>query len=141
MQIERAPRNTRSVSLTPLIDIVFLLIVFFMLSTSFVMSESLELSMPEVEEAKAAKPSTPSKPIQLIIRDANTIQVGNRLMSNRELDSAMFRLLGNNPDASILILSTPEVTVQELVAVMDIVYLSGGRNVQIDDLPIREGVL
>lgn len=135
MQIARQPRRTKGVSLTPLIDVVFLLIVFFMLSTSFVMSESLELSMPELANAT---PATPKKPLTLIIRGDNEIQVGNKLLSHSQLDNALFNILGRDPMTSILILSTPTITVQELVSVMDMVYLGGGRNVQIDALNVRQ---
>ena len=131
MQIVRQPRRTKGVSLTPLIDVVFLLIVFFMLSTSFVMSESLELSMPET--AGEAAP-TPSKPLNLIIRGSDQIQIGKHMLSRAQLDTHLFNVLERDPMTQILILSTPDINVQELVSVMDIVYLSGGRNVQIDAL-------
>lgn len=137
MQIDRAPRRTKGVSLTPLIDVVFLLIVFFMLSTSFVMSESLELSMPP-SDGPAPTPIK-AKDLQLIIRDGETIQVGNQLLNLKQLDNYMFETLSRAPMTKILILSTPKVSVQELVSVMDIVYLGGGQNVQIDDLKLPAG--
>lgn len=137
MQIVRTPRRTKGVSLTPLIDVVFLLIVFFMLSTSFVMSESLELAMPP-SDAPAATPAK-SRDLQLIIRDGKTIQVRDKLLNLKQLDNYMFEVLSRDPMTKILILSTPAVNVQELVSVMDIVYLGGGRNVQIDDLKLPAG--
>lgn len=128
MQFERRQRRARAVNLTPLIDVVFLLIVFFMLSTSFVMSESLELSLPS---GKAA--SVDSKEVmQMLVRQDGTILHDNQGYTLEELDVLLMSMLGSNPDQKILLLSGRDVNVQQLVSVMDLVYLNGGRNVQID---------
>ncbi len=128
MQFERQQRRARAVNLTPLIDVVFLLIVFFMLSTSFVMSESLELSLPS---GKAA-PIDSKEVMQMLVRQDGTILHDSQSYTLEELDALLMSMLGSNPDQKILLLSGRDVNVQQLVSVMDLVYLNGGRNVQID---------
>ncbi|MBN66174.1 MAG: hypothetical protein CMM94_01215 [Rickettsiales bacterium] len=129
MELERQERRTQQIPLTPLIDVVFLLIVFFMLSTNFVMSESLELSLPSGQK----KVTNPDDVLRILITNDNRLRVGDSFMGYGELDAFLFDTVAEDPDTKILILSAEKVNVQQLVKVMDIVYLSGGRNVQIDD--------
>ncbi len=128
MQFARRTRKSHSISLTPLIDVMFCLVLFFMVSTSFVLSESLELSLPSGKPAAEA----PSDVMQLLVRQDGTIVSGKASYSITQLDTVLMNTLGENPDQKILLLSGQDVTVQQLVSVMDLVYLNGGRNVQID---------
>lgn len=128
VDIVRGRRTKRTVNLTPLIDVVFLLIVFFMLSTSFVMSESLELTLPGDGKAKAVT----SDVMRLYVLPDGAAQVEAARYDMDALDSMLTKRLAANPDQKILILSSKGVDVQQLVTVMDLVYLNGGRNVQMD---------
>lgn len=130
VDIVRTRRPNRSVNLTPLIDVVFLLIVFFMLSTSFVMSESMELSLPGDKKVAKVLPDV----MRLYVLPHGKAQIDRKQYSMDELDGVLVERLAANPDQKILILSSKEVVVQELVTVMDLVYLNGGRNVQIDEV-------
>jgi len=53
VEFEGLQRNRKIPSLTPLIDIVFLLLVFFMLTAHFVKDEALDISLPEADSATA----------------------------------------------------------------------------------------
>ncbi|MBM3617931.1 MAG: biopolymer transporter ExbD, partial [Alphaproteobacteria bacterium] len=52
MHFERIAGNRRPIGLTSLIDVVFILLFFFMLTTSFVRTESMELTFPRSAEVK-----------------------------------------------------------------------------------------
>ncbi|MAR57132.1 MAG: biopolymer transporter ExbD [Rickettsiales bacterium] len=130
--IERERRRTQAVNLTPLIDVVFLLIVFFMLSTTFTVSESLELGLPSDQKGAASA--------DLNVEVFRVISDGAIVRNNERLDLQTFEQyihaqLEESPDKNLLILSSPDVSVQQLVTVLDIVYQQGGRNVQIDHAP------
>lgn len=128
MHIEREPRRSRAVNLTPLIDVVFLLIVFFMLSTSFVVSESLELNIP------SSGPSTdPGEDIWVLyVQEDGQVRSGNDHYSVSELDQQVRRKLSANPEQKMLVLAGAKTSVQQLVSVLDVIYVNGGRKVQID---------
>lgn len=129
MQFERSTKKPRQIGLTPLIDVVFLLIIFFMLSTSFVKTESMELSFPSGQEVK----STPQTAIRVFVHDDNRLFLDNKEMSADALKAQLRLLLFKDPDRSILLLSGDNVSVQRLVSIMDDIYLMGGRNVSITE--------
>lgn len=128
MQFERQSRRASQINLTPLIDVVFLLIVFFMLSTSFVMSESMELLLP----SSHAKSVTTDEVMEMRVKPDGTVLMQDRVFDMNALDREIRDVLKTHPDQKILLLSTDGVKVQELVTVMDLIYVNGGRNVQID---------
>jgi biopolymer transport protein ExbD len=128
MELERTRRKAREIDLTPLIDIVFQLVIFFMLTTSFTVSESIELSLPSV--AGNAPPA--EQFMRIAIARGGAVSVDAVPMSALDLERLLVDRFGNYPDTKIVILTTPGVSVQEMVRVMDQVYLSGGRNLQVD---------
>lgn len=130
--IERPRRKTQAVNLTPLIDVVFLLIVFFMLSTTFVVSESLELGLPD----PGKKASSPPADVMVfrVISDGAIAYEDSRL-SRSAFAEKLRHVIAEDAEQNLLIQSSPGVNVQQLVTILDIVYMKGGRNVQIDHAP------
>lgn len=128
MEFERSRKRVAEINLTALIDIVFHLMVFVMLTTSFVVAESMELSLPGAR----AKPAADSKALQIQINSDGTAMLGDRVLRLNELNVPLGRSLGTAPETPVAIFTTPGVSVQQLVAVMDVVYLVGGRNVQVN---------
>jgi len=63
MKFARRHREPAEVNLTPLIDVVFLLLIFFMVSTTFETREALELTLPTSESATPARAS----PVTLVV--------------------------------------------------------------------------
>lgn len=128
MDIPRESRRSQVVNLTPLIDVVFLLIVFFMLSTSFVVSESMELSIPE-DSARAVQAS---EVWVLRVDGQGRINDGDDTLSLKRFDAKLRKRLSADKEQKMLLLAGAETSVQQLVSVLDKIYLAGGRQVQID---------
>ncbi len=127
MVFERSFRHTRSVAMTPLIDVVFLLLIFFMLSTSFVRTESMELSLPSgIGEYFEKK-----KVVLVYVGNDGKLYIGNQHVSEGRLGRRIGQLLKDDPNRSILLLAADKVSVQKLVTVMDWIYLAGGKNVSV----------
>ena len=126
----RRRRLVQEINLTALIDIVFHLMVFVMLTTTFVVSESMELSLPS---GKASKPvAGTAKVMQIQIMSDGNMVVDQTSMNADQLNNALASRIGADPEVKIAIFTTAGVSVQQLVKVMDAVYLTGGRNVQVD---------
>ena len=131
MDFERAGRRSKEPNLTPLVDIILMLVIFFMLTTSFVISESMELSLPSGSSAPAA----PVADIMRIrIEPSGNVVVNEQLMDRTGLNQLLVTQLANKPDSKIAIFTTPGVNVQQLVSILDEVYLTGGTNVQVDKI-------
>ena len=131
MDFERRERFARHIDLTALVDIVFHLMVFFMLTTSFVVAESMELTLPSAKPITATAVA-PTEFTRIVVRPGGGLLVGNIPVTGEQLQSMLITSLAKQPNAKIVILSTPGVLVQELVAVLDMVYFAGGVNVQVD---------
>ncbi len=129
MDFQRTSRQFKEINLTALIDIVFHLMVFVMLTTSFVVAESMELSLPS---GKAAAPVPAGSVMRIQIASDGSVLVDNTRMNMEQMSTTLSQRIANNAEIKIAVLSTPGVSVQQLIAVLDAVYLTGGHNVQVD---------
>lgn len=132
MEFHRTRKKIQDINLTALIDIVFHLMIFVMLTTTFVVSESIELSLPSSQKAGSSSAASDTKIMRIHVAPGERLWVDNRPITSEDLTSLLAERLALNPDYSIAIFTMPGVTVQQLVKIMDMVYLTGGRNVQVD---------
>ncbi|MBV8938491.1 MAG: biopolymer transporter ExbD [Alphaproteobacteria bacterium] len=128
MDFPRTTKPIRSLPLIPMIDVTFILIVFFMLTTSFMKIESMELLLPS---SGAPAHKVDANFGHIVLRNDGTISFGKRTVDPRELGSTLKTLFSANPDQRIVILAADRVTLQTMVTIMDMVYLSGGKSVYI----------
>jgi biopolymer transport protein ExbD len=122
-----AVKPKRRINLTPLIDIIFLLVVFFMLTSKFVTAQILDLNVSTLQDSSGS--SNDALVITLLPDDRFAI-------SGEEFELA---LLGSKikdsikvaPAKDVVIISRDGVKVQNLVAAMDDVKAAGGLNISL----------
>ncbi|MDR5868268.1 ExbD/TolR family protein [Halomonas koreensis] len=85
MRVPRRRREAVEVNLTPLIDVVFLLLIFFMVSTTFETRQALELELPETVTGVAAEPS----PVTVVVTPAGEYRLGERTLTAGALPEAL----------------------------------------------------
>ena len=124
MEFERSSRRVITLPLTPLIDVMFILIIFFMLTTSFMRVESLELNLPSVSPQPAEK----SDVMHLFIQADGNMLLGKRRLDQQELTESLSRMFRKDPNTKMMLLTAEGVTMQQLVNVMDNIYQVGGRS-------------
>ena len=114
------PEEDVSINLTPLIDVVFLLLIFFMVSTTFDMTSQLKIRLPEASRSQVAQP--PQK-INLLIDAKGNFYVNSRELTNRKSATLKAALERSMPDGKlpIVIQSDAASPVQSLVTAMDVV--------------------
>jgi biopolymer transport protein ExbD len=132
MDFERRRRLVQEINLTALIDIVFHLMVFVMLTTTFVVSESMELSLPSAHAKTVAAPA--GNVLRIRIVSDGSVVVDDKPMAVAQLNGLLASRLAVDPESKIALFTTAGVSVQQLITVMDTVYLTGGRNVQVDKI-------
>ena len=123
MLVHRRKRARYAVQapLTSLIDIVFLLLVYFLLTTNFMVDEGIDVKLPQAE---ASKPQT---------REEITVYVdarGRAFLKNREVPlSELFKRLqeqiGTAQDRLVVIKADRAVVLNQAVAVMDVAKAAG----------------
>ncbi|MDX2112288.1 MAG: biopolymer transporter ExbD [Alphaproteobacteria bacterium] len=127
MDFVRTPRRKiRALNLTPLIDVLFILIIFFMLTTSFMRIESMELMLPSAVKQNSA--SRTDDVVRLYLSSAGEVTLGKRKLSGADLDETLQRLIVGNPDVRIMLLTADGVSMQQLVDMMDKVSLMGAKS-------------
>lgn len=125
MDFEGRARIHSHLDIAPLIDIVFLLLVFFMLTSTFLVPEAIELELPE------STTSVPSedRPIIVSLSKAGELALNGEGIKLEQLQSAIKPLIAQDIKAAITLKSDASTEVQLLLKVMDEIRASGGTNV------------
>lgn len=124
MEFKRSSRRVITLPLTPLIDVMFILIIFFMLTSSFMRVESLELNLPSV----SPKPEARTDVMHLFIQADGNMLLGKRKLDQQELAESLSRMFKKDPATKVMLLTAEGVTMQQLVNVMDNLYKAGGQS-------------
>jgi len=128
--ISTTPVEEVNINLTPLIDVVFLLLIFFMVSTTFDTTSQLKIRLPEASQNEAIKPK---QPLYLVINIEGNFFLNARELSSQKsetLSLALQRVLDGS-DRPIVIQSDAGSPVQSLVTAMDVVARLGLTQVSI----------
>lgn len=118
-------RGMRGLPLTPLIDVVFILIIFFMLTTSFMKVESLELILP----SKGGKAAERQEVVRLLLYENGEMQLAGRKLEGDTLDAELRALFAKDAATKMMVLTGDGVTMQQMVGAMDRIYAAGGQSI------------
>ena len=120
MKFRRRPRTEVSIELTPLIDVVFLLLIFFMVSTTFIRETQLDLNLPE---ATGDLQQPEDQNIVVTIAEDGTYAVNDQALVNNQLATLMRALqqqMGeNDAPKQLIITADANATHQAVVRAMD----------------------
>jgi len=117
----RRYRLRASLDLTPLVDVVLQLILFFMLSSSFVLQPGINIELPK---SKAAAPQD-KKDLVITIAPDNAIFLNSKQVAIDELEGALRRVAGDYPDGQVLIKGDTHVQLGKATEVMGICVRAG----------------
>jgi len=119
MQFRRQTREQDGVNLTPLIDVVFLLLIFFMVSTTFTKESHLELNLPEASGSQAEEqPRT----VEILINADGSYAVDGRALINKKLTtlkSALSEVSAGEYNRPLVITADATAQHQAVVRAMD----------------------
>ena len=119
MNLSPQKADEPDVNLTPMIDVVFLLLLFFMVSTSFIRESSLKVDLPEASGQAA---SDQEKAVDIIINAEGQFIINNMTlnMPNKQQLSTQLKLaVGGNADPHIIISADAKTDYQDIVTAMD----------------------
>lgn len=115
----------QQVDISPLIDMVFILLIFFMVSTTFVKDMKLDLDRPGAASAAPAS----GKSVRVFIDRHGAIHVDGQSARLWVLQSKVRELLKDNPAKSVLVVTDKNVPADRLLAVVDNCRLAGAKDV------------
>jgi len=131
MDFEGRARIHSHLDIAPLIDIVFLLLVFFMLTSTFLVPEAIELELPESSSATV----TENTPITISLNETGQLALNGEPIELGQLRTAIEPLLKQDADTPITLRSAAHTEVQQLLNVMDEIRVSGGSNIALATTP------
>jgi biopolymer transport protein ExbD len=107
--------------LTSLIDIVFMLLIYFLLTTNFMVDEGIKIKLPQ---AKAAAPQTQQEITIYVDRDGRAFLM-NKEISLNNLFSELKKMIGGQKDRLVVIKADREIILNKAVRVMDLAKTAG----------------
>lgn len=117
--------NNNQIDISPLIDMVFILLIFFMVSTTFVKDMQVDIDRPGASSSKPSK----SKSIRVFVDRNENIFVDGQQVRSWVLQGKIRDLKAGDDAASVLIVTDKGVTADKLVEVVDQCRLAGVKDV------------
>jgi biopolymer transport protein ExbD len=118
---KRRERIKVQVPLTSLIDIVFLLLIYFLLTTNFMVEEGIKIKLPQ---ARAAGPQT-EEVITIYVDEQGTAFLGTQEVSLAKLLDQLREMIGRQENKLVVIRADRKVILNKAVKVMDVAKAAG----------------
>ena len=115
------------INLTPMLDIVFIMLIFFVVTTSFVKESGIEVNRPTAQTAQRREHGN----ILIAISPNGEIWIDKHAVDIRAVRAVVERLISENPEGAVVIQGDREAQIGLLVQVMDQVRKAGITNVSI----------
>ena len=128
----RAEEEDNEINLTPMLDVVFIMLIFFIVTASFIKEAGIDVIRPDATTADKQEDAA----ILIAISSNDEIWIDRRQTDPRALRAAIERLHSENPKGSIVIQADEASTNEMLVIVMEAAKQVGVANVAIatDDI-------
>ena len=104
------------IDLTPMLDVVFIMLIFFIVTSTFVKESGVDVSRPNADTAVV----TESNSIQIGITSSNQIFMDKRQIDKRAVRANVERGLAENADAAVIIVADADSKTETLIEVMDL---------------------
>ena len=122
MKLSSPSREEPEINLTSLIDVVLLLLVFFMITTSFVRESKIGIRLPEADSSGVVE-LTESDPLTISVTAQGTYLVnGRQLLDNRPetLESAIRVITEGQPGGRVTVSADAQASHQSVITAMDV---------------------
>jgi len=119
VKFRRQQREEVGINLTPLIDVVFLLLIFFMVSTTFTRETQLSIDLPE---ARGSAREITDQQVEILVDEAGNYRVnGQGLVDNRmrTLQAAIYKISAGDTTLPMVITADADAAHQYVVRAMD----------------------
>ena len=113
--ISSAVAEEEDINLTPMLDVVFILLVFFIDTANFIKEPGLEVNRPDAETSAIQENAA----ILIAIGATNDIWIDGRRIDVRQVKANITKLLADNPQGSVVIQADEKATADSIIAVMD----------------------
>lgn len=113
-------------NMTPLIDMIFILLIFFMVTASFVRESGVDVERPVAQTAESRNPS-----VIVSIDHNNVVWVDNKTLDVRAVRSWMSHFLSESPEGAVIIAADNKSNTGVMIQVLDGCREAGVKNVSV----------
>lgn len=115
------------IDLTPMLDVVFIMLIFFIVTSTFVKEAGVDVTRPEAETAVP----TDAASIQIGITANNQIWIDKRQIDKRAVRANVEKGLAESPGAAVIIIADSLSNTETLIEVMDQARMAGAQSVSV----------
>ncbi len=130
MRRRQRPEDEAEINITPMLDIVFIMLIFFIVTTSFVREQGLDISRPQQADNP---PPQQEDAGQIVVRidQLSQITVNDRPVDDRAVRANLERERAQKPKAPLIVASHPDADTNSLVLVLDAANIVGIDNISV----------
>lgn len=127
MPRRHAHTEEAEINITPMLDIVFIMLIFFIVTTSFTKETGASVVKPIADQAVALRNGT----ILIGVKSNDDIWMSKRLIELREVRSMVEQAKAENPKGSVVIVADKDSRIGTVTQVMDQVRMAGVQGIAI----------
>lgn len=121
MELRRARKRSLIINLTSLIDVLFLLLIFFMVSTTFVSQPAISLQLPTAEHSEAARQT----PVVVHIDQYGKVYINDEPIELALLEEALLSRLRDQSEKAVVLKADSRVQHGIVIHVLDLIKGAG----------------
>ena len=125
MRYKERDSTEQEINISPLIDIVFILLIFFMVSATFVKDYDLDINRPKASSASASS----SKAIRVHIDASGEVFIDGQPVRTWVIQNYVRDKLGSSSESTVLVVADEGVSAGKLIEVVDQCRMAGASNV------------
>lgn len=116
-----------AIDIAPLIDVVFILLIFFLVTATFVRDTGIQVRRPQASASRGLEPNS----LRISIAESGAIYHEGQQLELPQLQDRVRQAISRQADLSVIVIPDDRVSAGRLVAVMDAAKLAGAKDVAI----------
>ncbi|GLS25335.1 ExbD/TolR family protein [Marinibactrum halimedae] len=112
---ETQEEEAGAIDLTPMLDVVFIMLIFFIVTASFIKEPGVEVNRPEANTAESKKNAS----ILVAINSSNEIWIDKQMVDPRQVRPTIERLHAENPKGGIVVQADDEANVEAMAQIVE----------------------
>jgi len=134
VQFNRSERLSVEINLAPLVDVIFLLVIFFAVSTTFLDSSGLNLDLP----SSSSTAETTKNDLMVLLSADGQLSFEGEIVESDALDNLLREALGKSTEKTVILRADTHTEHGDVVRLMDLIRGAGATGLMVDTQPPTE---